>query len=89
MYTVSPDLPRDLSHNDEVIIEPSVDLQWNRPSYNGGSPIVNYIVSIDDIMANITTNNETLLTLPENINDDIHLSVVAINLCGLESGASA
>ena len=28
------------------------------------------------------------LTLPENINDDIHLLVVAINLCGLESETS-
>ena len=28
------------------------------------------------------------LTLPENINDDIHLLVIAINLCGLESEAS-
>ena len=37
----------------------------------------------------MTTSNEMItFTLPENINDDIHLSVVAINLCGLESEAS-
>ena len=65
-----PDPPRDLSYNDDVIIESSVDLQWNRPSYNGGSPIVNYIVSIDDNVTDITTSNEILLTLPENMNDD-------------------
>ena len=35
-----------------------------------------------------TSNEMITLTLPENINDDIHLLVVAINLCGLESEAS-
>ena len=85
-----PDLPTDLSYDNTVIIESSVDLQWNRPSYTGGVSIVNYIVSIDD-MNIMNTNNEMItLTLPENINDDvdIHLLVVAINLCGQESEAS-
>ena len=35
-----------------------------------------------------TSNEMITLTLPENINDDIHLLVLAINLCGLESEAS-
>ena len=32
-----------------------------------------------------TSNEMITLTLPENINDDIHILAVAINLCGLES----
>ena len=81
-----PDPPTDLSYYDNtVIIESSVDLQWNTPSYTGGAPIVNYIVSIDDMNIMNTSNEMITLTLPENINDDIHLLVVAINLCGLES----
>ena len=80
-----PDPPTDLSYDNTVIIESSVDLQWNRPSYTGGVPIVNYIVSIDDMNIMNTSNEMITLTLPENINDDIHLLVVAINLCGLES----
>ena len=39
----------------------------------------------------MTTSNEMItFTLPENINEnvEIDLQVVAINLCGLESGAS-
>ena len=78
-----PDPPTDLSYDNTVIIESSVDLQWNRPSYTGGAPIVNYIVSIDDMNIMNTSNEMITLTLPENINDDI--LVVAINLCGLES----
>ena len=61
-------------------------MQWNRPSYTGGVPIVNYIVSIDGMNIMNTSNEMITLTLPENINDD--LLVVAINLCGLESEAS-
>ena len=80
-----PDPPTDLSYDNTVIIESSVDLQWNRPSYTGGAPIVNYIVSIDDMNIMNTSNEMITLTLPENINDDIHLLVTAINLCGLES----
>ena len=85
-----PDPLTDLSYdNNTVIIESSVDLQWNRPSYTGGAPIVNYIVSINDMNDIMDTSNEMItLTLPENINDDIHLLVVAINLCGIESEAS-
>ena len=84
-----PDPPTDLSYdNNTVIIESSVDLQWNRPSSTGGAPIVNYIVSIDDINIMNTSNEMITLSLPENINDDIHLLVIAINLCGLESEAS-
>ena len=85
-----PDPPTDLSYDNTVIIESSVDLQWNRPSYTGGAPIVNYIVSINGINIMNTSNEMITLTLPENINDDIHihLLVVAINLCGLESEAS-
>ena len=85
-----PDPPTDLSYDDTVIIESSVDLQWNRPSSTGGVPIVNYIVSIDDMNIMNTSNEMIILTLPENINDDvdIHLLVVAINLCGLESEVS-
>ena len=60
-------------------------MQWNRPSYTGGAQIVNYIVSIDDMNIMNTSNEMITLTLPENVNDDIHLLVVAINLCGLES----
>ena len=60
-------------------------MQWNRPSYTGGAPIVNYIVSIDDMNIMNTSNEMITLTLPEYINDDIHLLVTAINLCGLES----
>ena len=84
-----PDPPTDLSYDNTVIIESSVDLQWNRPSYTGGAPIVNYIVSIDD-MNIMNTSNEmiTLTPLPENINDDIDILAVAINLCALESEAS-
>ena len=78
-----PDPPTDLSYDNTVIIESSVDLQWNRPSYAGGAPIVNYIVSIDDMNIMNTSNEMITLTLPEN--DDIYLLVVAINLCGLES----
>ena len=80
-----PDPPTDLSYDNTVIIESSVDLQWNRPSYTGGAPIVNYIVSIDDMNIMNTSNEMITLTLPENITEDIHLLVVAINLCGLES----
>ena len=40
-----PDPPTDLLYDNTVIIESSVDLQWNRPSYTGGAPIVNYIYS--------------------------------------------
>ena len=80
-----PDPPTDLSYDNTVIIESSADLQWNRPSYTGGAPIVNYIVSIDDINIMNTSNEMITLTLPEYINDDIHLLAVAINLCGLES----
>ena len=86
-----PDPPTDLSYdNNTVIIESSVDLQWNRPSSTGGAPIVNYIVSIDDMNIMNTRNEMITLTLPENINDDvdIHLLVIAINKCGLESEAS-
>ena len=79
--------PTDLSYDNTVIIESSVDLQWNRPSYTGGAPIVNYIVSIDDMNIMNTSNEMITLTLPENINEDvdIHLLVVASNKCGLES----
>ena len=85
-----PDPPTDLSYDNTVIIESSVDLQWNRPSYTGGAPIVNYIVSIDGMNIMNTSNEMITLTLPENIteNVDIHLLVIAINLCGLESEAS-
>ena len=34
-----PDPPTDLSYDNTVIIESSVDLQWNRPSYTGGTPM--------------------------------------------------
>ena len=85
-----PDPPTDLSYDNTVIIESSVDLQWNRPSYTGGASIVNYIVSINGMNIMNTSNEMITLTLPENINDDIHihLLVMAINLCGLESEAS-
>ena len=63
-------------------------MQWNRPSSTGGAPIVNYIVSIDDMNIMNTSNQMITLTLSENINDDIHLLVIAINVCGLESEAS-
>ena len=77
-------------YDNTAIIESSVDLQWNRPSYTGGVPIVNYIVSIDDMNIMNTSNEMISLTLPENINENvyIHLLVVVINLCGLESEAS-
>ena len=84
-----PDPPTDLSYDNTVIIESSVDLQWNRSSYTGGAPIVNYIVSIDDMNIMNTRNEMITLTLPENINDDIDILVTAINLCGLESEPAA
>ena len=48
------------------------------------------VVSIDDMNIMNTSNEMMTLTLPENIteNVDIHLLVVALNLCGLESEAS-
>ena len=83
-----PDPPTDLSYDNTVIIESSVDLQWNRPSDTGGAPIVNYIVSIDDMNIMNTSNETITLTLPENINDDVDILVIASNKCGLESEAS-
>ena len=64
-------------------------MQWNRPSYTGGVPIVNYIVSIDDMNIMNTRNEMITLTLPENINDDVDILVIASNLCGLESEPAA
>ena len=45
LSTGPPDPPTGLSYDNTVIKESSVDLQWNRPSYTGGAPIVNYIVT--------------------------------------------
>ena len=84
IYTVGkPDPPTDLSYS---LLESSVELKWNRPSYTGGNKILG-------MMYNVTANGKTYpvqngsvavkYTSPDLIHGDI--KVTAINQCEQES----
>ncbi|CAI8015503.1 hypothetical protein GBAR_LOCUS9598 [Geodia barretti] len=55
----NPDPPHDLSYDDRVVIESSVDLQWTRPSYTGGGgvAVMKYSVSANGMRLEVANSS--------------------------------
>ena len=81
-----PDPPSDLEYGDSVVIETSVNLEWRRPSYTGGVPVMNYSVTASSSGGTLSVSDDServSYTTPRLVYGDIE--VTAINYCGQQS----
>ena len=87
-YIGNPDPPKNLSYNDRVVIESSVNLQWTRPSYTGGVAVMKYSVSANGRRQTVADSSYSVsYTTSYLVYGDVMVS--AINTCGLESQPAA
>ena len=85
-YIGNPDPPHDLSYDDRVVIESSVDLQWTRPSYTGGGgvAVMKYSVSANGMRLEVANSSRIVsYTTSHLVYGEVQVS--AINTCGQES----
>ena len=74
----------DLMYDDTVIIVSSVVLEWSRPTYTGGAPVVDYTVSANGQSETVSGSSEVVsYTSTGLIYGEV--LVTAINSCGQES----
>ena len=86
----TPDPPKNLSYNDRVVIESSVNLQWTRPSYTGGRgvAVMKYSVSVNGRRLEVADSSYSVsYTTSYLVYGDVMVS--AINTCGQESQPAA
>ena len=85
-----PDPPSDLEYGDSVVIETSVNLEWRRPSYTGGVPVMNYSVTASSSGGTLSVSDDServSYTTPRLVYGDIE--VTAINYCGQQSQSAS
>ena len=83
-----PDPPSDLKYdNGSVLIDTSVELEWSRPSFTGGVPLMNYSVtassSSEGTLSVSDSRERVSYTTSGLVYGDIE--VTAINYCGQQS----
>ncbi|CAI8054133.1 hypothetical protein GBAR_LOCUS29578 [Geodia barretti] len=83
----TPDPPKNLSYNDRVVIESSVNLQWTRPSYTGGVAVMKYSVSANERRLEVADGSYSVSYTTSYPYGDVMVS--AINTCGQESQPAA
>ena len=79
-----PNPPMNVIYNDMVVIDSSVELQWNRPAYTGGVSVMNYTVTANGGTVVVSGDSKVVSYTSPSLIYGIVL-VTAVNSCGQES----